>query len=344
MGAALKDGKSLAGFALAAKGKLDIAKEKSRDLGEEKDIQDNKPEKKGLSLFGGTKSPDASAREKLQKQSAEGHEKKLLIIENLQKTEGRQEGSIPSKCVEEDMPQDDGDDAPKQPTPKIHLCDSRKQSLKALYETQGVWFRCIHQDMKNFCTMMVSLKNDALNEVLLRGCISLASSIANTTRLCNETMDTFMNLTDIGQLSEDEQKKVLADLENSVAAPVEKLLGMAAANEATELASLFKEQNQSDGTNLDFETLQDVLDDWLLALPIKEKQKLWKACVTSARDTVMSENSTIIENHSIPAEVKELHLASIKAKSKALDALGDPSSVDPGKLHTNKLCIFKSNN
>ena len=344
MGAALKDGKSLAGFALAAKGKLDIAKEKSRDLGEEKDIQDNKPEKKGLSLFGGTKSPDASAREKLQKQSAEGHEKKLLIIENLQKTEGRQEGSIPSKCVEEDMPQDDGDDAPKQPTPKIHLCDSRKQSLKALYETQGVWFRCIHQDMKNFCTMMVSLKNDALNEVLLRGCISLASSIANTTRLCNETMDTFMNLTDIGQLSEDEQKKVLADLENSVAAPVEKLLGMAAANEATELASLFKEQNQSDGTNLDFETLQDVLDDWLLALPIKEKQKLWKACVTSARDTVMSENSTIIENHSIPAEVKELHLASIKAKSKALDALVDPSSVDPGKLHTNKLCIFKSNN
>merc|ERR1712196_706862 len=54
---------------------------------------------------------------------------------------------------------------------------------------------------------MVSLKNDSLNEVLLRGCISLASSIANTTRLCNETMDTFMNLTDIGQLSEDEQKK-----------------------------------------------------------------------------------------------------------------------------------------
>ena len=128
---------------------------------------------------------------------------------------------------------------------KAQLCDSRKASVKALYETQSIWFNCVNQDLIALCKMLASLKADPMNQEMMRGAYALAVSAVTQMRLCNDTMGTFLGPADAGPLTEEEQKKVLADLESSVALPVEKVLGVASSNETTELQNLMDLQAEA---------------------------------------------------------------------------------------------------
>jgi hypothetical protein len=352
IGAGLKSGKpSLAAAALAAKGKLDLNKEET-----DGSVEENKSEeaegKRVLSLF--NRKGDA-AKEKLEKQAAEGHERKLAIIENLQKMDDS--GGIPAYSAGlsgasgtsggGDDGGGDADDVASvrqgMDAMKAQLCDSRKASVKALYETQSIWFNCVNQDLIALCKMLASLKADPMNQEMMRGAYALAVSAVTQMRLCNDTMGTFLGPADAGPLTEEEQKKVLADLESSVALPVEKVLGVASSNETTELQNLMDLQAEAaanGGAAVDHEGLQEVLDDWLAAIPIKDKPTVWKGCLTVAKDAVQSENNVVIENQSIPSEIKESHLVRIRAKQKALDALADPSAVDPGLSTVNLFVYF----
>ena len=84
---------------------------------------------------------------------------------------------------------------------------------------------------------------------------------------------------------------------------------------APELMDLQAEAAANGGAAVD-EGLQEVLDDWLAAIPIKDKPTVWKGCLTVAKDAVQSENNVVIENQSIPSEIKESHLVRIRAKQK----------------------------